>query len=269
MKSILLLISRVIIAFSFILLIRQIVFYLFPRDVQLFIPSMAIATLVLIFIFKNDKNLSLGFDQKNGAIYNAKGLLLGIVLISLSFMGIWASQSIEIVKVSFTKAHLSSIISTTILFFIISFQEELFFRGYLYSFTKKLFQKRAALWVTSVLFSFTHALNPNALSTPIPLISIFIAGLLLGLLREYSGSLWLPIGFHWSWNLFQGSIFGFQVSGIPIHSIIQLKTMGSPILSGGEFGAEGSILTSLVLLGCIITLYYFQKKPSALLREIE
>lgn len=265
MKSGILLTSRVIISFSFILIIQQIAFYLFPQDVQLFIPSLAMATMVMLLIFKKDRKLSLGFDSKHGAALHAKGFLLGVILISLSFLGIWSLQSVEIANISFTQAHLSSLISTTILFLIVAFQEELFFRGYLYSLTTNLFHKHAALWVTSILFSITHAFNPNALSTPIPLINIFIAGLLLGLLREYSRSLWLPIGFHWSWNLFQGSILGFQVSGIHIHSIIELQSIGTPLLSGGEFGAEGSLLTSFILIGSIIILGFLQKKKKSVL----
>lgn len=217
----------------------------------------------MLLLFNQDK-IELGIQQNQVFRQQAQGFLLGILLISLAFASIWVSQAISIQKTTMNASTLSSFISTTVLFFIVSFHEEIFFRGYLYSLTQNLFHKKAAILFTAVIFSLMHSFNPNVLSNPLPLINIFLAGILLALLREYSKGIWLPIGFHWSWNLFQGAIFGFHVSGLAIDSVIQLTPVGHPVLSGGNFGAEGSILTSILLLGSIfgVILYYKQRKTS-------
>ena len=51
----------------------------------------------------------------------------------------------------------------------------------------------------------------------------------------------MPMGSHWSWNYFQGPIFGFAVSGGDTPSLIKPVIQGSDWLTGGSFGAEASI----------------------------
>ena len=81
--------------------------------------------------------------------------------------------------------------------------------------------------------------------------NIILAGILLGLLALKSGHLWLGIGFHISWNFFQGCVFGFGVSGISTPSVAVTELTGSPLLNGGAFGPEGSIVSTVVLLAAI------------------
>lgn len=64
-------------------------------------------------------------------------------------------------------------------------------------------------------------------------------------------------GIHAAWNCFQGSVFSFYVSGIPIQeSFIKVSTQGPDWLSGGKFGVEGSIFSVLVQSAVIAWLIY-------------
>jgi membrane protease YdiL (CAAX protease family) len=104
-------------------------------------------------------------------------------------------------------------------------------------------------WVlTSVFFGALHADNPNA--TPISTFNIVLAGLMLGLGYVLSGELAIPIGLHISWNLFQGAIYGFPVSGLGPFGATLLETeQGGPELwTGGSFGPEGGLLIPVVML---------------------
>lgn len=262
MKPALIFSGRFISTFALTVIFQQIVALTFPRNTLLFFPSIALATFLMILLFDNKKKLDLGFNQPKSFYAHGMGFLFGILLISLSFFFIWLIGAIQILNIQFSSKHLSNLISLTILFFIVSFQEELLYRGYLYALAEELFKKtKISLFTTSFLFSITHALNPNALSNPIPLINIFLAGIVLGILRQYSNGIWMPIGFHWSWNLFQGGIYGFHVSGLSIKSIIQIETIKNVWLSGGNFGAEGSILTTILFLGLIIGIFiYYQRR---------
>jgi len=41
-----------------------------------------------------------------------------------------------------------------------------------------------------------------------------------------SGQLWLPIGLHMGWNLCEGVIFGFPVSGLDIYQLLRIRVQG-------------------------------------------
>jgi hypothetical protein len=97
-----------------------------------------------------------------------------------------------------------------------------------------------ALAITSLLFALLHAFNPNI--TWLALLNIFLAGFVMGIVYVYTGNLWFAIAFHFSWNFFLGPILGYEVSGLPLESLLQQSIHGPDWLTGGEFGLEGSVL---------------------------
>ena len=63
-----------------------------------------------------------------------------------------------------------------------------------------------------------------------------------------------PIGLHAAWNFFEGSVYGFPVSGSTRDSLLTVEARGPELATGGAFGPEGSLvglaamlLTALVL----------------------
>lgn len=50
-----------------------------------------------------------------------------------------------------------------------------------------------------------------------------------------------------AWNFMQGNVYGFAVSGLDVHSVLLIAGRGPVWLSGGAFGAEGSVVASVVL----------------------
>ncbi len=105
-----------------------------------------------------------------------------------------------------------------------------------------------AWFLSSVFFAVLHADNPNA--TPISTLNIILAGLMLGYGYVLSGELAIPIGLHITWNLFQGAVYGFPVSGFGSFGPTLLATeQGGPELwTGGSFGPEGGLLVPAVML---------------------
>lgn len=73
--------------------------------------------------------------------------------------------------------------------------EELAFRGYLLERFDGVFGRGEALLLQGALFAIVHML-------PLMFVSHFVMGLLLGLLRERSASLYPPIALHAAWNAF-------------------------------------------------------------------
>lgn len=143
---------------------------------------------------------------------------------------------------------------------MIAMSEELIFRGYVLRNLMKSFNKWIALVISAVLFSIVHYSN---LGIPvIGVINTFVGGLVLGIAFIVTRSLWLPICFHLSWNFVQGPILGFRVSGLSFESILSIESTGPAIITGGEYGFEGSIICTILLLMAFIAGCYIESKKT-------
>ncbi len=136
------------------------------------------------------------------------------------------------------------------------FMEELLFRGILFRWIEEFGGSWAALAVTSALFGLAHIMNPNA--TWFSSFAIAVeAGVLLGGAYMLTRNLWLAMGLHAGWNFTQGEIFDVPVSGIDEHGLVQAKLSGPPLLSGGTFGLEASLIALVLATGlgvCLVVL---------------
>jgi len=110
--------------------------------------------------------------------------------------------------------------------------------------------KYLALFISSVLFALIHGMNPNL--TIIAMVNLAIAGGVLGITYIYTKNIWYPVFLHVSWNYFQGPIYGFEVSGTQAVSIISQKVSGNELITGGDFGFEGSIILTFLMIALII-----------------
>lgn len=57
----------------------------------------------------------------------------------------------------------------------------------------------------------------------------------------------MPIGYHITWNYFQGCVYGLNVSGFDIQGIFSSRILNDNLLTGGAFGPEAGILTTIVI----------------------
>ena len=86
---------------------------------------------------------------------------------------------------------------------------------------------------------------------------------LLGINYIYTKNLWFGILLHFSWNFFQGPLLGFEVSGLPLQSLLQHDIQGSELLTGGKFGFEGSLVATVLLTMAIVILAWVYEKKYA------
>ncbi len=145
------------------------------------------------------------------------------------------------------------------LFFVAALWEEVVFRGYIQQNLMKGMPPVIALLVTSALFMLLHTSNPNI--DTLPRINLGLAGILLGASCLFTKNIWFPMGLHWAWNLFQGPVFGYEVSGVGTDALFQQEIIEENIWTGGAFGFEGSILaTILITIASIVIIFAFQNK---------
>lgn len=123
--------------------------------------------------------------------------------------------------------------------------EELVFRGILFRWLEEWGGSWVALLVTSALFGAAHLQNPSA--SAIAAVGIaFEAGVMLGAAYMLTRSLWLPMGLHAAWNFAQGEIYDIPVSGTPVHGLVDARLCCNPLLTGGGFGLEASLIAIAV-----------------------
>src|SRR5436190_966237 len=91
--------------------------------------------------------------------------------------------------------------------------EEMLFRGYPLQTLTRANLAWLGVVLTSVVFASAHLANPNIVPR-LTFLNTTLAGVLLAVGYLRTGSLWFPIGWHWSWNWMQGAVVGLPVSGI-------------------------------------------------------
>jgi uncharacterized protein len=241
---------------------------------------------VLLTTFMAGKWVDRRQFREFGIVFNKKwwvdfafGLGLGAFLIGMIFLFGWATGNVRITgyflpfneELSFASGFLQSLS----LFLFVGVYEEVLSRGYhlinlAEGLNTKFIEKRwaliLALLVSSLVFGLLHMGNPNA--SLISTLNISLAGVFLGLGMVLTGSLAIPIGLHITWNLFQGNVFGFPVSGINTGAtIIATESVGQQWLTGGAFGPEAGVLgLAAMVIGSVLTLVWIHRKGRLTLR---
>jgi len=208
--------------------------------------------IVWLFITRVDHKSfkSIGFGGEMIQKDLLAGLLLGFILISAGFLIILFTNQMELVAIRFNATDLLYSLG---IFVFVAITEEVLFRGYILNNLMVSFNKYAALVISAVIFSLLHLANPNI--NVVGTLNIFMCGLLLGLPYIYTKKLWFPIALHFSWNFFQGPIFGFNVSGMENYNLIETKYTMANIWNGGIFGFEGSLLSVILIAMALVAVF--------------
>jgi membrane protease YdiL (CAAX protease family) len=151
-------------------------------------------------------------------------------------------------------------LGTLLMFILVGWQEELVIRGYQLQNLIDGLNVPLAVFLSSVIFGLLHLSSPVAslMSTLV----IFLSGVFLAFAYIRTRRLWLPIGLHIGWNFFQGTVFGFPVSGVEGFNLIHQNVEGPRVLTGGAFGpSAGLILLPGLALGLGLVFAYSHYFP--------
>jgi membrane protease YdiL (CAAX protease family) len=233
-----------------------------------FVPSFEIwaainvvLSFALVYLFRKyvDKKSfkSIGLDFSKLYPDAVVGAFLGIFLVAAGSLLIFYLRGIEWIDIV---ANMRELFTAAVVLLMVAVYEEIVFRGYVLRNLVKSFNKWLALFISALLFTLVHASNPGV--PWVGLLNTFIGGLLIGITYINTRSLWLPIFFHFTWNLAQGPVIGFHVSGISFNSLFILETKGNSLVSGGDYGFEGSLVASFFLLAAFSVWGYFESKRS-------
>ena len=231
-------------------------FYHYLLYYELF--SFVIILFLFIFwvkIIEKNALSSLGFVKRNWLKYLVWGILLSLLqmgVIALVYqvggIGTFELNELSLEPILF-------ILGLLPFWLLQGGTEEVATRGWLLTRIAARTNLPLAIGISSSLFGILHLGNAGV--TFLSVLNIILDGVLAALLLIYTDSIWLVVAQHGTWNYVQGNLLGFQVSGTGADASIFSFTMGSgpDWLTGGAFGAEGSIITTLVLLLSVVIVY--------------
>ncbi|HEY3453628.1 MAG TPA: type II CAAX endopeptidase family protein [Bryobacteraceae bacterium] len=130
--------------------------------------------------------------------------------------------------------------------------EEMIFRGYAFQLLIEKMGPYATVLPVGVIFGLTHMSNPY--SSALAVFNTILWGILLGYAFLRSHDLWLPLGLHFGWNAVL-PLFGVNLSGLTIEvSRYSYRWDLLPLWSGGDYGPEGGLLTTIFAVGLFFAL---------------
>lgn len=213
------------------------------------------ALIICIKIAFKSKNIplnTLGFKLKGYKVDALIGAFIGIVVIATCFGLLTSTGYITFTVQKFT---LVPWLASCSLFLLVAIVEEVLCRGFIQNLLMRATSPYVALIISSIIFMALHLGNDNW--TLISLLNLALAGVTFGLYYLHTKNLWFPIALHFTWNFFQGPVFGFEVSGHKMESWIAITRTNNSLITGGEFGLEGSILVTVFEI-LMITLIHFK-----------
>jgi membrane protease YdiL (CAAX protease family) len=214
-----------------------------------------------LFDRRSFASLGLQVDRRAG-----QELLFGVGLAGamqgLIFLLTWAAGWMVVTGFSWQELLSANdrqpFLQALMLFVFVGWQEELLMRGY---WLKNLSEGLNTAWgvaLSSALFALGHLANPGF--SPGALVGLALAGAFFAFACLQTGRLWLPIGLHIGWNIFEGPVFGFPVSGLGLSPLVEQITSGPALLTGGAFGPEaGLVLLPALLFGAVVIYLVFNR----------
>jgi len=140
--------------------------------------------------------------------------------------------------------------TSALLLLIAAFSEEMSTRGYVLQNLWEQWGPGPAVVFSSIGFALLHFDNPHSQEHAALTVSgLFAFALLACASLLWTGSLWLALGAHMAWNLFEGPVFGFPVSGVvtTVTPVVRVSVHGPTWLTGGAFGPEAGVISLLAL----------------------
>ncbi len=203
----------------------------------------AVATTICLRVFERSPLADVGMRWHPAAIRHlGLGLAIGVVAALLVTLLPCLFRLAEFKAQPDNPFQFASILFVSILLLFGAVGEEILFRGYGFQVIAGTFGAYQSLLPISVVFAAAHWNAP-----PLGLFNTFLWGVILGFAFLRSGDLWLPIGLHFGWNVTL-PLVGVQLSGFTMGLTgYSLVWKISDFWSGGAYGPEGGLLTSLVI----------------------
>ena len=222
---------------------------LVPYGIRMVVRLLWNAALVLAICTALGRSV-LGFPLRERHLIGrlVLGWIIGLVVMIAAILGIVAAGGATVAS---THQPLSSAVLHGVgwLGFDLlgSAGEELLGRAAVLLVAESLIGRKGAVLMSGLLFAGDHLGNPGA--SNVWLLRLFLQGALLAYAVYRTGSLWWGIGYHAGWNWASAPLFGAAGSGyLDEGHLLDFTPRGSPWITGGSVGPEGSLFAFVAVL---------------------
>ncbi len=222
-----------------------------------------IVTAIYLLIFKRNRHiLKAAWTTTKGN--NLKLLSIGFLIgFGLNIACAIAAMLNKDISIYFNSIQPVKLIIILIAVFIQSSAEELVCRGYVYQALRRGYRHPAvAIVFSSLFFAGLHLLNPGI--GILPVIDLFLSGLMFAFIVYYMDSLWAAMAAHTAWNYTQNIILGLPNSGnVTPFSIFKLDAASASdsFAYSIDFGLEGTLFAiTIQALTCLAIYLIYRNK---------
>lgn len=200
---------------------------------------------------------SMGFVKKGALASYGKGLAIGLAMLC-AVVGLELLLGFEKFEGVNPQISWGLIVLYFFGYVIQGMGEEVMLRGYLMMSLSNRTKPVIAVIISSVVFALLHLMNPGV--TVMSIINITLIGAILGLYVFRTDNIWGACGIHTAWNFALGNIFGSAVSGMSGNDSVFLTSTVDRVLSGGVFGLEGGICSTVVFVIVLLLVIFIPQK---------
>lgn len=187
------------------------------------------------------------------------GILLGGGAAALMLLAPLLAQTAHFVAIPRSTFAWSSLLFYLASLFLGAVGEEMIFHGYAFQLLVQKLGPFAAVLPVGIIFGLMHAFNPHV--TGLAVLNTALWGILIGYSFLRSRDLWLPIALHYGWNAVL-PLFGVNLSGLTIEVTRYFYQWDlAPVWSGGSYGPEGGLLTTIFVIALFFALMRAPVKP--------
>jgi membrane protease YdiL (CAAX protease family) len=228
--------------------------YLIGITLSQFLSALA-ANWIVLRIYGRLPLSVLGLKWNRASLTNlALGLAGGVGAASLVLLPPLAAHAAQLVPTADSRASWDVFLFTATAILAGAVGEELLFRGYGFQMLLRAWGPYTTIFTVAAVFGSLHLMNPHA--TWVGVVNTAGVGVLFGWAFLRSGDLWLPMGLHFGWNLTL-PLFGVNLSGLTMKLTgHEMKWNVGSVWSGGEYGPEAGVLTTIVIL--VLALYLWK-----------
>jgi len=151
---------------------------------------------------------------------------------------------------------------------LVALGEEITFRAYLLTGLKEARGRRIGLAIMMVVFGVVHlpaymGQGMQSLVLALAIVLAAVMGVLLGLIYLHTGSLWMPIGIHFAWNLVENDLLNLTGDATNTNLIGAVTRLQGPLSPTGAAYGNAIVLDLLafVILSVGVWLWLARRRP--------
>lgn len=222
--------------------------------------GMILTALLFCKLIQKRKMTTVGFQKPGMWKEYLCGMAVGFGIFSVAVLICMVTGSLKIRGLSATFS-VGIFLLFLVGYLVQGMAEEVLCRGYFLVSVSRRYPLAVGIAANALLFAALHLLNDGI--SVLAFINLVLFGVFASIYFIKRGNIWGVGALHSIWNLAQGNFYGIRVSGMQTSCSALTSEMvaGRELINGGDFGLEGGLAVTIVLvLGSLILLMTRQQR---------